>query len=130
MPLLGAVENDHIDPAPVGPSYGGGPARSNRITGETSFPGGVSGVLGSPFYANVLTDWLTKETRRHVVKLGEIRIDAVSHAGLWLAGPQPRTRLAWVLAATAGAAADRTRSSRRHRAHTGPKGTARSADLP
>ncbi len=66
--------------------YVGGPAQNNRITGETSLPGGVSGVFGNPFYANLLPDWLTNETRQHVVKLGEIRPGAVSHLELRPAG--------------------------------------------
>lgn len=28
------------------------------MSGESALPGGVSGVLGSPFYANLLSGWL------------------------------------------------------------------------
>lgn len=32
------------------------------IKGESSLPGGVSGVLGSPYHANLLAPWLTNDT--------------------------------------------------------------------
>ncbi len=41
-----------------------GQVRGTRrgISGETSLPGGESGVLGSPLYANLLPRWLTNDT--------------------------------------------------------------------
>ncbi len=49
--------------------FGGGPVRRfvgqmapGRIRAESSLPGGTSGVLGSPFYANLLAAWLTNDT--------------------------------------------------------------------
>ena len=50
--------------------FGSGPSRryigeSSRaprgIDGQTTLPGGVSGVLGSPLYANILGRWLTND---------------------------------------------------------------------
>ena len=48
--------------------FGSGPvrravaeARPDGIRAVTSLPGGASGVLGSPFYANLLPGWLTDE---------------------------------------------------------------------
>jgi penicillin G amidase len=48
--------------------FGSGPVRRNVVEGRrhefravTSLPGGTSGVLGSPFYANLLPAWLTDE---------------------------------------------------------------------
>jgi len=55
--------------------FGGGPVRryvgqpgtsepgpDKFFTAETSLPGGMSGVPGSPFYANLLPRWLTNDT--------------------------------------------------------------------
>jgi len=51
--------------------FGSGPNRRyvgvpgtapGTIVAETSLPGGISGVLGNPFYANLLDDWLTNDT--------------------------------------------------------------------
>lgn len=62
--------------------YGGGPVRRyvgepgqhpHSISGKTSLPGGNSGVLGSPFYANLLPRWLTNETYTMRIRPGEIR---------------------------------------------------------
>ncbi|HEY6004722.1 MAG TPA: penicillin acylase family protein, partial [Anaeromyxobacter sp.] len=48
--------------------FGSGPVRRNVVEGRrhgfravTSLPGGTSGVLGSPFYFNLLPAWLTNE---------------------------------------------------------------------
>lgn len=50
-------------------TFGSGPAQRfvgemapGRVKGESSLPGGDSGVLGSPFYANLLGSWLTNDT--------------------------------------------------------------------
>ncbi len=66
--------------------FGGGPVRryvggqglGTRITGRSSLPGGESGVLGSPFYVNLLPEWLTNESHRHLTNLGEVIRDASS----------------------------------------------------
>lgn len=51
--------------------FGSGPNRRyvgtpgtapGSIVADTSLPGGISGMLGSPFYANLLKSWLTNET--------------------------------------------------------------------
>jgi penicillin amidase len=52
--------------------YVGGPDRTQRITGRSSLPGGESGMLASPFYANLLGEWLTNETHPHLTRLGPI----------------------------------------------------------
>jgi penicillin G amidase len=36
-----------------------GEGRDEGIRGVSSLPGGISGVLGSPFYVNLLPQWLT-----------------------------------------------------------------------
>jgi penicillin amidase len=38
--------------------------KADEVRAETSLPGGVSGVLGSPFYGNMLEEWLFNETHR------------------------------------------------------------------
>jgi len=52
-------------------TFGSGPNRryvgvpgtaSGSIEAETALPGGMSGVLGSKFYANLLGRWLTNDT--------------------------------------------------------------------
>jgi len=59
--------------------YGSGPARRYvgqvvrsplRIDGRTALPGGASGVLGSPYYVNLLGRWLTNDAygMRHRMK--------------------------------------------------------------
>jgi penicillin amidase len=53
--------------------YVGGPVRSPwRIEGRTILPGGESGDLSSPFYANLLGRWLTNETYPMRQRLGDI----------------------------------------------------------
>lgn len=49
-----------------------------RVRAETSLPGGESGVLGSPFYVNLLGTWLTNDTYRLLVSPAEIVKDAFS----------------------------------------------------
>lgn len=48
--------------------FGGGPvnrfvseAAPGRMRAESSLPGGTSGILGSPYYFNLLPEWLTNE---------------------------------------------------------------------
>ena len=43
-----------------------------RSVAESSLPGGVTGVLGSPFYTNLLGRWLTNDTYPLRQSLGEI----------------------------------------------------------
>jgi penicillin amidase len=61
--------------------FGSGPNRRyvgvpgtapGSIDGETSLPGGMSGVLGSKFYANLLGRWLTNDTYPLRQNMGEI----------------------------------------------------------
>ncbi len=50
--------------------FGGGPndrfvseaSREEGMHAESVWPGGASGILGSPFYFNMLLDWLTNDT--------------------------------------------------------------------
>lgn len=42
------------------------------IEAESSLPGGVSGVVGSEFYASLLGRWLTNDTYPFRLKTGEI----------------------------------------------------------
>jgi penicillin amidase len=58
--------------------YVGGPLRTGRISGESSLPGGESGVLGSPFYANLLPTWLSNDTHPHRQTPNEVRNDALT----------------------------------------------------
>lgn len=48
------------------------------IEAETSLPGGNSGVLGNPFYANLLGRWLTNESYPLRTRPGEIARNAAS----------------------------------------------------
>ncbi len=64
--------------------FGGGPVRryvggpqAMGIVGSSSLPGGNSGLLGSPFYANRLPDWLTNEADQYVVDRRPVQNDAV-----------------------------------------------------
>ncbi len=61
-------------------TFGGGPVR--RFVGsagrghpyaETSLPGGVSGVLGDPHYADLLSSWLTNGTYRQLLREPALR---------------------------------------------------------
>jgi penicillin amidase len=62
-------------------TFGSGPNRRyvgvpgtvpGSIEGRTALPGGMSGVLSSPFYANLLGRWLTNDTYPLRDNLGEI----------------------------------------------------------
>ncbi|MDJ0981425.1 MAG: penicillin acylase family protein, partial [Kiloniellales bacterium] len=57
------------------------------ISGQTSLPGGQSGVLGSPLYANLLPRWLTNETHPLRQRLPEL-LRSVAEVTLFL--PQRR----------------------------------------
>jgi penicillin amidase len=61
--------------------FGSGPNRryvgvpgttAGSIDAQTSLPGGMSGVLGSPFYANLLGRWLTNDTYSLRQNLGDV----------------------------------------------------------
>ncbi len=52
--------------------YVGGPEQGRWISGQSSLPGGESGVLGSPFYANLLGEWLTNEAHPHLTRRGHV----------------------------------------------------------
>ena len=45
---------------------------SGSIEGRTVLPGGMSGVLSSPFYANLLGRWLTNDTYPMRQNMGEV----------------------------------------------------------
>ena len=42
------------------------------MQGWSSLPGGESGVLGSPYYANLLPQWLTNDTFEHMPRMNDI----------------------------------------------------------
>ncbi|MFQ5663741.1 MAG: penicillin acylase family protein [Terriglobia bacterium] len=65
--------------------FGGGPVRRfvsemglGRVRAVSSLPGGASGVLGNPFYVNLLGAWLTNDTFRLLTRGGQIRRHAIS----------------------------------------------------
>jgi penicillin amidase len=69
--------------------FGGGPVRryvggpqqqGRRINGETSMPGGPSGVLGSPYYVKLLPEWLTNDTHPWLQRVSDIERAAVERA--------------------------------------------------
>ena len=65
--------------------YGHGPARRYvgqvvrsplRIDGRTALPGGESGVLGSPYYVNLLGRWLTNDAYGMRHRMKDVQKDA------------------------------------------------------
>jgi len=59
--------------------FGSGPTNRFVAEGDPSgmraesvWPGGMSGVLGSPFYANLLGRWLTNDTYALRANMGEV----------------------------------------------------------
>ncbi len=65
--------------------FGSGPndrfvseAGPGRVRAESSLPGGVSGVLGSPFYVNLLPAWLTNEAFPLLLRNEDIEKNATS----------------------------------------------------
>ena len=46
--------------------------RRGGARSESIWPGGTSGVLGSPFYANLLGRWLTNDTYPLRANMGEV----------------------------------------------------------
>jgi penicillin amidase len=60
-------------------TFGAGPsqrfvseARDEGMRGVSSLPGGISGVLGSPFYLNLLPQWLTNHAYRQLFTEDEL----------------------------------------------------------
>jgi penicillin amidase len=49
-----------------------GEGRHEGMRGVSSLPGGISGVLGSPFYVNLLPQWLTNHAYRQLFKEDEL----------------------------------------------------------
>lgn len=49
------------------------PARGYRGRVESSLPGGTSGVLGSPWYVNLLDDWLANNSYPQILQPGRLR---------------------------------------------------------
>lgn len=74
----GTVDAASHNPRASSPSqftFGGGPvrrfvgeARPGRPYAQSSLPGGVSGVLGSPHYADLLGRWLTDDSYRQLLQ--------------------------------------------------------------
>jgi penicillin amidase len=58
--------------------YVGHPVSRTQIRGYSSMPGGSSGVIGHPWYANLLPEWLTNETHLHRQRAADYRRDASS----------------------------------------------------
>jgi penicillin amidase len=65
--------------------FGGGPvrrwvseAKRNGWRSESSLPGGVSGDVTSPLYANLLPDWLTNESFVQTLRRSDIRRNPLS----------------------------------------------------
>jgi penicillin G amidase len=59
--------------------FGGGPANrfvaeahSHGMRAESVWPGGTSGALGSPFYVNLLPQWLTNDTIRLLFRTSDL----------------------------------------------------------
>jgi acyl-homoserine lactone acylase PvdQ len=50
------------------------------MRGVSSLPGGVSGVLGSPYYANMLTAWLKNMAYPQLQRQNEIVANTLSVA--------------------------------------------------
>ena len=55
-----------------------GRLRPKRITARSSLPGGESGNIFSPFYANLLGPWLRNETHPLLTSKTAVANDAVS----------------------------------------------------
>ncbi len=77
-------------------TFGSGPNRRyvgtpgmypGSIDGDTALPGGMSGVLSSPFYANLLGRWLTNDTYPLRQNIGEVLRALDSKQSFRPAGP-------------------------------------------
>jgi penicillin amidase len=73
--------NRLLDDSPGGFVFRTGPSQryiarartfGKGFDGEMSLPGGESGVLGSPFYVNLLEEWLTNQT--HPLRQGRAEL--------------------------------------------------------
>jgi penicillin amidase len=65
--------------------FGGGPANrfvseaaKGRLHAVSSLPGGTSGVLGSPYYFNLLPSWLTNDAFPLLLRNGDVQKEAAS----------------------------------------------------
>lgn len=65
--------------------FGSGPvnrfvseAAPGRMHAETSYPGGTSGILGSPYYVNLLPLWLTNDTFPLLIRTNDVEQNAAS----------------------------------------------------
>lgn len=74
--------------------FGGGPVNRfvsemapGRVRAESSLPGGESGVLGSPFYVNLLGSWLTDDTFQLLTSPADI-LPGASSVEFFTPGPQ------------------------------------------
>jgi penicillin amidase len=81
--------------------FGSGPNRRyvgvpgtapGTIDAETSLPGGMSGVLASPFYANLLGRYLTNDTYRLRTSMGEVMQNISSQQMFTPATANPGTK--------------------------------------
>jgi len=75
------ASNRLLDDSPGGFVFRAGPSQryiararifGKGFDGEMSLPGGESGVLGSPFYVNLLEEWLTN--RAHPLRHGRAEL--------------------------------------------------------
>jgi hypothetical protein len=80
--------------------FGSGPNRRyvgelgtkpGSIRGETILPGGDSGVIGSPFYGNLLPRWLTNDTYGIRFKRGDVK-KAASTKNVFVPAKKPATQ--------------------------------------
>jgi penicillin amidase len=55
-----------------------GEGRHEGMQGVSSLPGGISGVLGSPFYVNLLPQWLTNHAYSQLFKNDELEHNTLS----------------------------------------------------
>jgi penicillin amidase len=87
--------NRLLDDSPGGFVFRTGPSQryiarartfGKGFDGEMSLPGGESGVLGSPFYVNLLEQWLTNRTHALRHTRAELAGDVVSRETVVPAG--------------------------------------------
>ncbi len=53
-------------------------ALPDGMTAVSALPGGISGILGSPFYFNLLPDWLTDDAFQQLFTNEEIEENTLS----------------------------------------------------
>jgi penicillin amidase len=61
-------------------------ARHDGMRGVSSLPGGVSGVLGSPFYVNLLPQWLTDHAYDQLFREDDLK-DNILSVTMFVPGP-------------------------------------------